>query len=408
MSVTSGRSSFLLCESSWIACQPELALKIGNVEASILQFAHGWIQSENHSVGKIHKGQKWIYNSYKAWANEIKIYSEKTIFRAIRNLERMGLLLSEMLHAFRGNRTKWYTISYDKLDALLAPFKPEKPLKSAPQKMTRWSGQNDQILTKIPSKNTSLNSACAHETLQPLVEGDKQPIEVATSITPLEIFSEDEISAQQPLTLEDVSNKALEVVQDIIGSKLDQLLEIDQSLFTKTINKRMGTHFGLGFLGLERFRDYCTTFANNDFLMGQKAMKSGDRFTVTIGSILSTKMIETFWEKTKFFEVYPPKTPMPLTPEEEDMARRKELIPLTPLTLPEVLTTAENLLDKRVKEVLYQALGEATYQSWFHKTGFVAIGIKNGEPEFMINSGFAREYVLTHYGNQLRTAFQRA
>ena len=183
-------------------------------------------------------------------------------------------------------------------------------------------------------------------------------------------------------------------------------MEIDMPLFIKTIKKRMGTHFGLGSLGLERFRDYCTTFASIPFLMGQKAMSRGNRFVASIGSVLSAKMIERFWDKSKFFEVYPPKKPIPLTPEEEEMARRKELVPLTPLILPEVLTKAENPLDKRVKEVLYQTLGDVTYQSWFDKTGFVAIGTKNGEPEFMINTGFAREYIWTHYGDQLRKAFE--
>lgn len=449
MSNRSPRSCALMHECAWFAHQPDLALKVGPVEASILQFVHGWLESNNHSVGKTYKGKKWIYNSYKAWAAALKIYSETTVYRAIRNLEKLGFLLSEMLHSFKGNRTKWYTINYDKLNAFLSSFKPQKSSKRGPRNLTRWSRQNDEmLLTQITSVNTGLNGASARETLQPVVEEAKQPVEVEIASVVLEALPEAKVvrpSGEQPvkpqtavrigdvlpkveLTVEpepiteppsaapivdenpisvgEFVDKSLEIVQEIIGSKLEQPLEIDMPLFMKTIKKRMGTHFGLGSLGLDRFRDYCTTFASIPFLMGKKAMSNGNRFVVSIGSVLSAKMIERFWDKSKFFEVYPPKKPLPLTPEEEEMARRKELVPLTPLILPEVLTKAENPLDKRVKEVLYQTLGDVTYQSWFDKTGFVAIGTKNGEPEFIINTGFARQYIWTHYGDQLRKAFE--
>ena len=423
MSNRSPRSCALMHECAWFAHQPDLALKVGPVEASILQFTHGWLESNNHSVGKTHEGKKWIYNSYKAWTEALKIYSEKTIFRAIRNLEKLGFLLSERLHSFRGNRTKWYTINYDKLNSFLSSFKPGKASKVAAKKVTRWSGQNVQmLLTQITSVNTGLNGAGARKTLQPMVEEAKQPVKPQTDVRIGDVLPKVEptvepepiteppsappIVDENPISVGEFVDKSLEIVQEIIGSKLEQPLEIDIPLFTKTIKKRMGTHFGLGSLGLDRFRDYCTTFASIPFLMGQKAMSRGNRFVVSIGSVLSAKMIERFWDKSKFFEVYPPKKPLPLTPEEEEMARRKELVPLTPLILPEVLTKAENPLDKRVKEVLYQTLGDVTYQSWFDKTGFVAIGTKNGEPEFMINTGFAREYIWTHYGDQLRKAFE--
>ena len=93
MSRSSDRSCALMRDCAWFTYQPDLALKVGPVEASILQFTHGWLESNNHSVGKTHEGKKWIYNSYKAWAEALKIYSEKTIFRAIRNLEKLGFLL---------------------------------------------------------------------------------------------------------------------------------------------------------------------------------------------------------------------------------------------------------------------------------------------------------------------------
>ena len=207
------------------------------------------------------------------------------------------------------------------------------------------------------------------------------------------------------LTVDEFVNQSLEIVQEIIGSKLDHPLEIDMTIFARTIKKRMGTHFGLGSLGLERFREYCTDFANNTFLMGQKAMASGDRFTVKIGSILSAKRIEERWEKSKFWRVWAPKKPTPEEIQAAEDARQLEASERQALSLEEALTTAQDSVDKEVKQKLYQTLGAVTYKAWIVATGFVAKGFENGEPIFDINTAFARDYLWTHHEQQLRSAF---
>ena len=392
MPVIVGQSRLLLSESSCLLYQPELADRIGKVEALVLQAIHYWINSKNESIGKIHQGKRWIYNSYKAWAKEIHMYSEKTIFRAIRNLEKMEILLSESLHAFKGNRTKWYTIIYEKLFSFLDSFPPQDDQNQSDKKMTRWSGHHDQITTEITS-DTGLNRADAREPLQPLVEKE-QPGVVEISIT----------EQETAFSIEEEAFKAL----DLINTQLDKPLDIFQPIFKNTIAKRMRTHFGAGKGGLDRFREYCAKWADNAFLMGKKAMRSGDLFRCSIGSILSEKMIEASWENKGFFQVYTPLTE-PTTPtlqEEDDMGRRSASAPLPPLDLCDVLEWAQTPLDKAVKTRLYKALGDVTYQAWFHTTGFVAKGLKSGEPDFFIHSGFARDYVLTHYGDQLKRVFQ--
>jgi hypothetical protein len=75
------------------------------------------------------------------------------------------------------------------------------------------------------------------------------------------------------------------------------------------------------------------------------------------------------------------------------------------LSLEEALTTAQDSVDKEVKQKLYQALGAVTYKSWIVATGFVARGFENGELIFDINTAFARNYLWTHHEQQLRSAF---
>ena len=446
----------------------DLANNVGKAEALLLQQLCYWITSDNKLLGKIHKGKRWVHNSHKGWSRELKIYSARTIARAIKNLEELGIIMSDFLSHFKGNRTKWYTIDYDKLNAFLSSFNPGKPPISDPKKcpdhvakMATSSCQNGNMYneTEITSEmNTGLNYASARETSQPMVEECKQPggsVSTVLELTPAAIptsapkahqgdviedlgsnqIGEAESNAvvveQEPvseptpetkslsevvdpepqtltepnLTVDEFVDKAYEIVQEIIGSKLDHPLSINMGIFTRTIKKRMGTHFGLGALGIDRFRDYCKTFADTPFLMGQKAMSRGNSFVSGIGTILSEKMIERFWDKSKFWQTWPPKKPTPEELQAAEDARQLEDSERQTLSLEEALTTAQDSVDKEVKQKLYQALGAMTYKAWIVATGFVARGIENGEPLFDINTAFARDYLWTHHEQQLRSAF---
>jgi len=237
---------------------------------------------------------------------------------------------------------------------------------------------------------------------------EQEPVSETTSETKslFEVVDPDPQTLIEPnLTVDEFVNQSLEIVQEIIGSKLDHPLSINMGIFARTIKKRMGTHFGLGALGLDRFRDYCTDFANTPFLMGQKAMKSGDRFKASIGSILSAKRIEERWDKSKFWQTWAPKKPTPEELQAAEDARQLETSERQALSLEEDLTTAQDSVDKEVKQKLYQALGAMTYKAWIVATGFVARGVENGELIFDNKSAFARDYLWTHHEQQLRSAF---
>ena len=154
-------------------------------------------------------------------------------------------------------------------------------------------------------------------------------------------------------------------------------------------------------------------------------MKSLALFLISIGFLLTPKTIEDSWHNAGFFDVWEEKQPLPdsgvphpgvldqgISYQEIRKAQGSEpnYVPtIPPLSLEEVLTTAENGVDKEVKQNLYQTLGAVTYRAWIHSTGFVAkvfsAGFTDGELDFEINSSFARDYVLTHYGQALRKAF---
>jgi len=117
-----------------LTISPHLANNVGKVEALLLQQLHYWVTSDNKLLGKMHEGKRWFYNSYEEWSKQLKIYSARTIARAVKNLEELGFVLSDVLSPFKGNRTKWYTIDYKKVDPLLLSLNPQKPSISDPEK----------------------------------------------------------------------------------------------------------------------------------------------------------------------------------------------------------------------------------------------------------------------------------
>jgi uncharacterized phage protein (TIGR02220 family) len=103
---------------------PSLAIKIGLREAIILQQIHYWLTKNGAHVIE---GRRWIYNTYTEWQKQFPFWSETTIKRSFLNLEKQGLLISGNWNALKMDKTKWYTINYEKLDLLeLSLFDPSK------------------------------------------------------------------------------------------------------------------------------------------------------------------------------------------------------------------------------------------------------------------------------------------
>lgn len=92
---------------------PSLAAAIGLNEAIVLQQIHYLLRTSRNA----RNGRRWVYNTYPEWqARYFPFWSVRTIQRIFRSLEERGLLLTTVANARRGDRTKWYTIDYSRLD----------------------------------------------------------------------------------------------------------------------------------------------------------------------------------------------------------------------------------------------------------------------------------------------------
>lgn len=103
--------SRLLVNESPVMIIPSLAVKIGLNEAVVLQQIHYWLGISKHHI----EGRTWVYNTYEEWQKQLPFWSVSTIKRTIRSLEMLGLLLSENWNQMKMDKTKWYSIDYEKL-----------------------------------------------------------------------------------------------------------------------------------------------------------------------------------------------------------------------------------------------------------------------------------------------------
>lgn len=100
-------TSRLLIDEQPLVVLPTLATLVGLEEAIILQQVHYWLRVSRNEKD----GHTWVYNSYRQWGEQIPFMSRDAIGRAIRSLEKLGLLVVGD-YGSGMNRTKWYRIDY--------------------------------------------------------------------------------------------------------------------------------------------------------------------------------------------------------------------------------------------------------------------------------------------------------
>lgn len=109
--------SNLLIDDYPILVLPGLASEIGLNEAIVLQQMHYWLKKSNHN----YDGRRWIYNSFPEWQKHFPFWSVMTIKRAVYSLEKQNLLYVGNYNKAKFDKTKWYSINYEKLEGMKRP-----------------------------------------------------------------------------------------------------------------------------------------------------------------------------------------------------------------------------------------------------------------------------------------------
>lgn len=107
---------------------PTLAREIGLNEAIVLQQIHYWLnlQFSRHLI----KDHYWVRYTQKQWERQFSFWDKKTLYRAIKNLERLEVVIVE---AHKSGKAKYYTIDYKTLGQVTSSSESQSaPSRSAP------------------------------------------------------------------------------------------------------------------------------------------------------------------------------------------------------------------------------------------------------------------------------------
>ena len=99
----------------------ELAVVIGDCEeAIVLNQISYWIEKYKETGHNFIDGRYWVYNSYQKWhENNFPFWHTSKIQRIFKALENKRLLLSANYNGAGFDKTKWYSINYDRLQELV-------------------------------------------------------------------------------------------------------------------------------------------------------------------------------------------------------------------------------------------------------------------------------------------------
>lgn len=148
-------TSSLLIDEPPLQVLPSLAVQIGLDEAIFLQQIHYWLKIKQTDptryADSYQQGRWWVYNSVPEWHEQFPFWPIRTIERILASLRTQGVLRVERLAHDKWDRTNWYTIDSERLQAL-AP--PPTPAEGAPPEEETPSRQNGEMHAAKAAEST--------------------------------------------------------------------------------------------------------------------------------------------------------------------------------------------------------------------------------------------------------------
>ena len=99
----------------------DLACVVGDLEEAVaLNQVSYWIEKYKETNHNFKDGKYWVYNSYQKWHDDnFPFWHTSKIQRIFKSLERKGLLISANYNSAGFDKTKWYSIDYEKLQKMM-------------------------------------------------------------------------------------------------------------------------------------------------------------------------------------------------------------------------------------------------------------------------------------------------
>jgi hypothetical protein len=133
-------TSKILFNEQPLVISPSLAKYFGLNESIVIQQLHYWLQKSKNEID----GRVWMYNTYKDWLEQFPFWSLSTIRRTLTALETSGIVITANYNKTQFDKTKWYSLDYQRLEAEYAGKENEEFAKAEKQSMNSPGVQNEQ------------------------------------------------------------------------------------------------------------------------------------------------------------------------------------------------------------------------------------------------------------------------
>ncbi|MDU6428846.1 MAG: hypothetical protein E6555_14315 [Clostridium perfringens] len=105
----------LLATDLSININRKLAKYMSLNEVIIFQYIYCKLQYNEKIDENYVAGRYWVCSSIREFSKDLDFLSESTIKRLLQQLEKEGLLITAIYNKYKYDRTKWYSIDYDKI-----------------------------------------------------------------------------------------------------------------------------------------------------------------------------------------------------------------------------------------------------------------------------------------------------
>ena len=120
----------LINKDKVVMASVDLAIVVGDLEeAVVLNQISYWLERYKELGHNFKDGKYWVYNSYQKWHEDnFPFWHPSKIQRIFKSLETKGLLLSANYNKAGFDKTKWYTIDYQKLQTMINEYEESRRL----------------------------------------------------------------------------------------------------------------------------------------------------------------------------------------------------------------------------------------------------------------------------------------
>lgn len=232
-------SSRLLINENPLQVLPSLAVALKNInEAIILQQVQYWVnRSENEYAGR-----KWVYNTIEQWKDQFPWLSERAIRTRFNSLIEKGVIITSNFNRAKFDRTKWYTIDYDKLNSLIENQNNVENLDmkhSEESSESKWKKVTDATGRKLQIQAEESYALDSEETSGPIPENtiDYSETNTENTVSRSSANADEPVSKFQKVSLTQIIEQEFEQLWALYPRKLGKLKALKKYQVWRTKSK---------------------------------------------------------------------------------------------------------------------------------------------------------------------------